>query len=79
MGKQQPAVTRVPLPGGGEFVAWWPSGATLGDLRIASAWVQAVLGGWVADAEQRCKATDAGEAEYLSWVVTPAADWTQTR
>lgn len=67
MAKQQPAVTRVPLPGGGEFVAWWPSGATLADLRIASAWVQAVLGGWIRDAEQRSAAFDAGEEEYRSW------------
>lgn len=67
MAKQQPAVTRVPLPGGGEFVAWWPNGATLADLRIASVWVQAVLNGWIADAERRGEAVEAGEAEYRSW------------
>jgi hypothetical protein len=71
MAKSAHAVTRVPLPSGGEFVAWWPSDATLSDLRIASKWVEAVLGGWIADAASRADAKDAGELEYVSWQVLP--------
>lgn len=76
MAKTMNAVTRVPLPGGGEFVAWWPQTATRGDLQIASDWMAGLLGVWARDADSRADARAAAEAEYRSWLVTPNVELT---
>jgi len=73
MAKTKNAITRVPLPSGGEFVAWWPVAATRGDLAVAGAWMDALLAVWEKDADQRAQQANAGEIEYRSWLTPNVA------